>query len=66
LRRRLARTLGLLLALRLGIPSAVRAEAAPPSFPFVIPWDDVATGTAVDVSGLDPGEAGVNGRIVAR
>ena len=40
MRRRLARTLGLLLALPLGLPSAVRAQAAPPSFPFVIPWDE--------------------------
>lgn len=66
MRRRRARTLGLLLALPLGLPAAVPAEAAPPSFPFVIPCDDVAAGTAVDVSGLDPGEAGLNGRIVAR
>jgi len=59
----------LLLAacLTLAAPRAGRPQAPPPSaFPFVIPWDDAAPGTATDVSFLNAKPAGVNGRVVAR
>ena len=58
----------LLLAagLALAFPRAGLSEAPPAAFPFVIPWDDAAPGTATDVSFLNAKPAGVNGRVIVR
>ena len=58
-----------LAALLLSLAGAAHAQApaAPPAlFPFVLPWDDAAPGTATDVSFLNARPAGVNGYIMAR
>ena len=58
-----------LAALLLSFAGAAHAQApaAPPAlFPFVLPWDDAAPGTATDVSFLNARPAGVNGYIMAR
>ena len=58
-----------LAALLLSLAGAAHAQApaAPPAlFPFVLPWDDAAPGTATDVSFLNARPAGVNGYITAR
>ncbi len=45
----------------------VAAQAPADSFfPFVLPWNDAKKGTATDISFLNPGPAGFNGRIIAR
>jgi len=60
------------LLLSLAGPALAQAPAAPPPaappalFPFVLPWDDAAPGTATDVSFLNARPAGVNGYITAR
>ncbi len=56
-------------ALALAVPAGAQAPApaaAPPLFPFVIPWDDASPGTATDVSFLNVKPAGAHGAIVAR
>jgi hypothetical protein len=62
---------GALLAL--AVPSLAQAPAAPvllakspAMFPFVLPWDDAASGTLTDVSFLNAKPAGVHGYIVAK
>jgi len=52
--------------LLLAAPRAGRCRTAPAAFPFVIPWDDAAAGTATDVSFLNTKPAGANGRIAVR
>lgn len=56
-------------ALALAVPAGAQAPApaaAPPLFPFVIPWDDASPGTATDVSFLNAKPAGVHGAIVVK
>ncbi len=53
-------------ALALTVPAGAQAPApaaAPPLFPFVIPWDDASPGTVTDVSFLNAKPAGVHGAI---
>ncbi|HEY3330174.1 MAG TPA: cellulase family glycosylhydrolase [Capsulimonadaceae bacterium] len=40
--------------------------STPAFFPFVIPWDDAAAGTATDMSFLNAKPAGVNGAIIVK
>ncbi len=50
------------------VRASAQAPAAPDTanFAFTIPWDDVTSGTATDLSFLNAKPAGVNGRIIVK
>ena len=53
------------LILGVGLQTGAKADE-PAMFPFVMPWDDGNTKTAIDVGSLNPTPAGVNGFVKAR
>lgn len=59
-------SLGLAAAAAIAASRFALADTSPALFPFVIPWDDAAPGTATDVSFLNAKPAGVNGAIIVR
>ena len=54
------------ILLALAAPVSAQAPASPPTFPFVVPWDDASPGTLTDVSFLNAKPAGVHGFVIAK